>query len=102
MRPIVWTVLLATFLSGCATSDQAVKSAESKYVGRPVEEFFAAKGRHSSSRDAGNSGKIYTWFGSTAPSSVQFQPKKGTGGLATGKPASEPRIGCSLELGVDA
>jgi hypothetical protein len=107
MRIIVFGCLA---LCACTTAEQAISSVQSKYVGRPVDEFFIAKGPPQSAYKLNNGDTIYTWVGGIreyhlpTTTDVQLRQTK-TGnisGTATTYGGRDVTIGCTLELHTNA
>jgi len=66
MRParhlIALLLLPLALLSACTTTDDANRALQSRWIGQPVEQFFAVYGPPISEYPL-SSGKIYTWRG---------------------------------------
>ncbi|ODS55334.1 MAG: hypothetical protein ABS40_12210 [Agrobacterium sp. SCN 61-19] len=62
-RDLIATFLLPlSLLAGCTTTEDANRALQSRWIGQPVERFFAAYGPPESEYPL-SSGKIYSWRG---------------------------------------
>ncbi len=62
-RPLIALLLLPlAVLAGCTTTEDANRALQSRWIGQPVERFFAAYGPPIDEYPL-SSGKIYTWRG---------------------------------------
>lgn len=55
--------VLAVIVAGCATTEEANKAIQSRWIGQPVDSFFTYYGPPVSSFPLNDSGTIYTWVG---------------------------------------
>ena len=97
-------------LCACTTPQQAILSVQNKYVGRPVDEFFVAKGPPQSEYKLNNGDTVYTWVGGIRhyhiPTTTDVRLRQtysgNIRGTATTYEGGDVTIGCTVELHTNA
>jgi len=64
---------LAMGVAGCATTEEANKAIQSKWIGQPADSFFTYYGPPASSFPLNDGGTIYTWVGGETTRHVPAQ-----------------------------
>jgi hypothetical protein len=79
--------VLAAVVSGCATTEEANKAIQSKWIGQPADSFFTQYGPPVSSFTLNDGGRIYTWFGGEATRHIpaQYQTPKDANKVTSSK-----------------
>jgi hypothetical protein len=67
------SLLMALALAGCGSTQQAAQSAQSKWLGKSVDEFFSKNGPPKRQFVTATGGVIYTWETLAMPSGTRTQ-----------------------------